>query len=375
LRDQAGLIVIDFIDMESNRNNSLVEKRLKEAMRHDRARIQIGSISPFGLLEMSRQRLRMSLIETSSEPCPYCEGTGIRRSTDSSALVVLRTVQEEANNKETSSLIVYVPTAVALYILNQKRQTLADIERSTDVSIILNADESLVPPALRVERLNADGKIELITQTTNNETPPAEEKVSRRKRRPRRRASSEVAAEKIEDGSSENNSQNKETNEAIFSDDESNEDKNPKRRRRGKRGGRRRRGRPEEDKNNEENSTQSVTEDKTSKADINADQDGPVEQPIKEVIDGKTDTITAKKRVSRRRSRKTNSEKKTTPTDAVTQTFGNEPDVSNVIENVTEPSQSDTKNTTGSQKTTVINVGDGSREVEDKPKKGWWWPR
>jgi ribonuclease E len=375
LRDQAGLIVIDFIDMESNRNNSLVEKRLKEAMRHDRARIQIGSISPFGLLEMSRQRLRMSLIETSSEPCPYCEGTGIRRSTDSSALVVLRTVQEEANNKETSSLIVYVPTAVALYILNQKRQTLADIERSTDVSIILNADESLVPPALRVERLNADGKIELITQTTNNETPPAEEKVSRRKRRPRRRASSEVAAEKIEDGSSENNSQNKETNEAIFSDDESNEDKNPKRRRRGKRGGRRRRGRPEEDKNNEENSTQSVTEDKTSKADINADQGGPVEQPIKEVIDGKTDTITAKKRVSRRRSRKTNSEKKTTPTDAATQTFGNEPDVSNLIENVTEPSQSDTKNTTGSQKTTVINVGDGSREVEDKPKKGWWWPR
>jgi len=373
LRDQAGLIVIDFIDMESNRNNSLVEKRLKEATRHDRARIQIGSISHFGLLEMSRQRLRMSLIETSSEPCPHCEGTGIRRSTDSSALVVLRTVQEEANNKETNSLIVYVPTAVALYILNQKRQTLADIERSTDVSIILNADESLVPPNLRVERLNANGKTELLTQNPNNDTPPAEEKTSKRKRRPRRRVSSDVVAETIEGVPSENNSQNKETTEAISSDDESNEDRNPKRRRRGKRGGRRRRGRSEEDKTSEENSTQSVTEDKTSEANIDSVQEGPVEQEIKEAMNSKIDSIPAKKRVSRRRSRKPNAEKKTTPTDAVTQEFGSEPDVSSLDENIPEPSATNSKNAAESPKSKVINIGDGSKEVEKKPKKGWWW--
>ncbi len=373
LRDQAGLIVIDFIDMESNRNNSLVEKRLKEAMRYDRARIQIGSISPFGLLEMSRQRLRMSLIETSSEPCPYCEGTGIRRSTDSSSLVVLRAIQEEANNKETSSLIVYVPTAVALYILNQKRQTLADIEKSTDVFITLNADESLIPPALRIERLNADGKIELVTQNPNNDTTPTEEKVSKRKRRPRRRVSSDIAAETVDGQPSKNNSQNKETTEAISSDDETSEDKNPKRRRRGKRGGRRRRGRSEEGDSSENNSTESVTEYKTSEADIDAVLEGPVEQTAKEVKDGEKDSIPAKKRVSRRRSTKTTAEKKTTATDAVLQTFGDASNVSALNENISEPSVTNKKNVAETPKTTVINIGDGSNVATEKPKKGWWW--
>jgi ribonuclease E len=373
LRDQAGLIVIDFIDMESNRNNSLVEKRLKEAMRYDRARIQIGSISPFGLLEMSRQRLRMSLIETSSEPCPYCEGTGIRRSTDSSSLVVLRAIQEEANNKETSSLIVYVPTAVALYILNQKRQTLADIEKSTDVFITLNADESLIPPALRIERLNADGKIELVTQNPNNDTTPTEEKASKRKRRPRRRVSSDIAAETVDGQPSKNNSQNKETTEAISSDDETSEDKNPKRRRRGKRGGRRRRGRSEEGDSSENNSTESVTEYKTSEADIDAVLEGPVEQTAKEVKDGEKDSIPAKKRVSRRRSIKTTAEKKTTATDAVLQTFGDASNVSALNENISEPSVTNKKNVPETPKTTVINIGDGSNVATEKPKKGWWW--
>ena len=124
LRDLAGLIVIDFIDMEVGRNNVKVEKRLKDAMRLDRARIQLGRISPFGLLELSRQRLRPSLIETSSEPCPYCAGSGIRRSTDSAALKVLRAIEEEGNRGNADSITVHVPTAVALYVLNQKRASL-----------------------------------------------------------------------------------------------------------------------------------------------------------------------------------------------------------------------------------------------------------
>ena len=101
--DLAGLIVIDFIDMDVTRNNTQVEKRLKDAMRNDRARIQIGRISPFGLLEMSRQRLRMSLIETSSEPCPFCGGTGIRRSTDSAAVTAIGTTFFDASRRGTSS--------------------------------------------------------------------------------------------------------------------------------------------------------------------------------------------------------------------------------------------------------------------------------
>ena len=113
LRDLAGLIVIDFIDMEINRNQIKVEKALKEAMRSDRARIKIGRISPFGLLELSRQRLRPSLIETTSEVCPHCGGTGTRRSTDSTALQMLRVIEEEAMRRRSSKIILYVPASVA----------------------------------------------------------------------------------------------------------------------------------------------------------------------------------------------------------------------------------------------------------------------
>jgi len=152
LRDLAGLIVIDFIDMEVRRNNTKVERQLKEAMRNDRARIQMGLISLFGLLELSRQRLRPSLIETSSEPCPHCSGMGIRRSTESAALNVLRAIEEEGNRNRSKEIIVHVSTEVALYILNQKRTTVADIENRYGFTVSLSADDSLIPPNHRIER-------------------------------------------------------------------------------------------------------------------------------------------------------------------------------------------------------------------------------
>src|SRR6185437_14881337 len=124
LRDLAGLIVIDFIDMEEYRNNNAVERRLKDAMRHDRARIQVGRISPFGLLELSRQRLRPSLLEASTQPCPHCGGTGHIRSTESTALHVLRAIEEEGMRRRSAEISVAVPSSVALYILNQKRGAL-----------------------------------------------------------------------------------------------------------------------------------------------------------------------------------------------------------------------------------------------------------
>ena len=155
LRDLAGLIVIDFIDMESSRNQMQVERRLKESMRHDRARIQIGRISHFGLLEMSRQRLRPSLAETSSVPCPHCDGTGLRRSTDSSALAILRAIEEEGVKQKADEITVYVASAVALYILNQKRATLTEIERRFLIHVVLVNDDTLIPPAHRIERTKA----------------------------------------------------------------------------------------------------------------------------------------------------------------------------------------------------------------------------
>ena len=125
LRDLAGLIVIDFIDMESKRHNAMVERRIKEALKNDRARIQVGHISHFGLLEMSRQRLRPSLAETSFIPCPHCGGTGHVRSTENAAIHVLRGIEDEGSKRRAAEIVVYVSTPVALYLLNHKRERLA----------------------------------------------------------------------------------------------------------------------------------------------------------------------------------------------------------------------------------------------------------
>lgn len=158
LRDLAGLVVIDFIDMEENRNNLAVERRLKEAMKNDRARVQIGRISPFGLMELSRQRLRPSMMEMNFEKCPHCSGIGYVRSVDSAALSVLRAIEEEGIRQRSAELVVHVPTKVALYILNQKRVTLGEIEQRYALHVLLHSDDTLVPPDYRLERSRARGK-------------------------------------------------------------------------------------------------------------------------------------------------------------------------------------------------------------------------
>ena len=155
LRDLAGLIVVDFIDMESRRNNAAVEKRMKDALKDDRARIQLGSISSFGLFEMSRQRLRPSLAETSFVPCPHCGGTGHVRSTETAALVVLRAIEEEGAKRRAAEILVHAASAIALYVLNHKRTRIAEIEARYGMSVSFAADESLLPPATRIEKLRA----------------------------------------------------------------------------------------------------------------------------------------------------------------------------------------------------------------------------
>ncbi|MBL8675834.1 MAG: ribonuclease E/G [Alphaproteobacteria bacterium] len=153
LRDLAGLIVIDFIDMEEDRNNETVERRLKDAMRHDRARVQVGKMSPFGLLELSRQRLRPNIIESTSLPCIACHGSGMVRSVESSSLHILRGIEEEAIQQKASALAVYVPTSIALYILNYKRDVLQNIENKWTISVQFSKDDTLIPPEFRIEHL------------------------------------------------------------------------------------------------------------------------------------------------------------------------------------------------------------------------------
>ncbi|HEV7324588.1 MAG TPA: ribonuclease E/G [Bosea sp. (in: a-proteobacteria)] len=144
LRDLAGLIVIDFIDMEENRNNRAVEKKLKECLKNDRARIQVGRISAFGLLEMSRQRIRTGVLESSSVPCPHCAGAGLVRSTPSIALQILRALEEALIKSASHNLEVRTRPEVALYVLNQKRAHLRDLEERFNIAITISADAALL---------------------------------------------------------------------------------------------------------------------------------------------------------------------------------------------------------------------------------------
>ncbi|HEY1721125.1 MAG TPA: ribonuclease E/G [Magnetospirillaceae bacterium] len=153
LRDLAGLIVIDFIDMEESRNNHAVERRIKDAMRLDRARIQLGRISPFGLLELSRQRLRPSLMESSFQLCSHCGGTGSVRSVESSAVHILRVIEEEGIRRRGGEIRVTVHTDIALYLLNQKRAALLDFESRYLLRVLVAGDGTLIPPTHRLERL------------------------------------------------------------------------------------------------------------------------------------------------------------------------------------------------------------------------------
>ncbi len=146
LRDLAGLIVIDFIDMDENRNNRSVERRLKECLKQDRARIQVGRISHFGLLEMSRQRIRASVLESSTEKCPHCGGTGHVRSVSSLALQVLRALEEQLMRGATHNFVARTRPDVALYVLNQKRAHLRSLEERFAVAITITADESVTAP-------------------------------------------------------------------------------------------------------------------------------------------------------------------------------------------------------------------------------------
>ncbi|SMQ65027.1 RNAse E [Devosia lucknowensis] len=152
LRDLAGLIVIDFIDMMENRSNRAVERKLKDCLKDDRARIQVGRISHFGLMEMSRQRIRFGVVESSTHKCPICDGTGLVRSTESLALMIMRHIEDHVLRKQGQSINVRVPVEVALYILNFKRETLTQLEIRNNLSITITADSKLAGHDFHIEK-------------------------------------------------------------------------------------------------------------------------------------------------------------------------------------------------------------------------------
>lgn len=290
LRDLAGLIVIDFIDMEEKRNNRAVEKKLKECLKNDRARIQVGRISHFGLLEMSRQRIRASVLESTTQVCSHCGGTGHVRSQSSVALHVLRGIEEYLLKNTTHDITVRTTPEIALYLLNHKRQTIVDYESRFGVTIIIGADNTVgtqhfaidrgepVENPVKIETLfnfaaipedddddivieaDEDEDEELEEKAASTEQQPAAARASenndgnrKRKRRRRRRGrtgdaqtasesaadtSSEDGDEDGDEGDEDDNGDNTEISAVSDSDDAQ---QKRKRRRRGKRGGRRNR--------------------------------------------------------------------------------------------------------------------------------------
>ncbi|MBI1239663.1 MAG: Rne/Rng family ribonuclease [Alphaproteobacteria bacterium] len=282
LRDMAGLIVIDFIDMDETRNNRAVEKRLKDCLRHDRARIQVGRISLFGLLEMSRQRLRAGVLEGSSVPCPHCQGSGMIRSVESMALRILRAIEESGAKNRSRAITVRAMPDVIAYLLNQKRHELAETEMRTELSVYAQADASLgtsefaidagVPATMRARRAETGaigpqtgldslietpfGEVIEATATIADDEDAAEvmagsaaadengdaERPSRRRRRRRRRSSSEGAAEAASDDAANDSDEGAESEAVAAATPEAGEDDSERRRRRrGRRGGRRHR--------------------------------------------------------------------------------------------------------------------------------------
>ncbi|WP_413709312.1 Rne/Rng family ribonuclease [Rhizobium sp. Rhizsp82] len=291
LRDLAGLIVIDFIDMEEKRNNRAVEKRLKECLKNDRARIQVGRISHFGLLEMSRQRIRASVLESTTQVCSHCGGTGHVRSQSSVALHVLRGIEEYLLKNTTHDITVRTTPDIALYLLNHKRQSIVDYETRFGVAIVIGADNSIGSQHFAIDRgepvenpvkietlfnfaaIPDDDDDDVVIEMDEEEDEELEEKAAsaerpaqqrsesdseggnrKRKRRRRRRggrggngdqasgleASAEDGADEAEGDEDEAEGDEAAATEARAEGDSDNEQRR-KRRRRGKRGGRRNR--------------------------------------------------------------------------------------------------------------------------------------
>ncbi|MBP1850556.1 Rne/Rng family ribonuclease [Rhizobium halophytocola] len=282
LRDLAGLIVIDFIDMEEKRNNRSVEKKLKDCLKNDRARIQVGRISHFGLLEMSRQRIRASVLESTTQVCPHCTGTGLIRSQSSVALHVLRGVEEYLLKATTHDITVRATPEIALYLLNQKRATITDYEKRFGVTITIDSDasvghqhfaidrgepvenpiriENLMPVAFAPEEDDYADEVEEDIEDEEVEDAPVAAKAPeagddqngrKRKRRRRRRnkngqgpdANGDDQGGDEDDGDEASADADQDGNSDEASSDDNGEDdgQRRKRRRRGKRGGRRNR--------------------------------------------------------------------------------------------------------------------------------------
>ncbi len=245
LRDLAGLVVIDFIDMDQHRNNRAVEKRMRDALADDRARVQMNKISQFGLMELSRQRRRRSLLEGSSASCEHCDGVGRKRSVDSSALKALRAIEEEGIRGHSKRIRIKVTPKVAQYLFNEKRDLLNEIEAGNGMFAEIIADPDLIRPAFEIERLGKKAD----TGADPLEEIAKEHRKSNKSRRSRGGNKPQNTQKSTQKGAQRGTQQDGEKKHAGQSDTDDNNKPTKSKRRRGRRGGRRRRGNQNRDAN------------------------------------------------------------------------------------------------------------------------------
>ncbi|MEP5758500.1 MAG: ribonuclease E/G [Litoreibacter sp.] len=294
LRDLAGLIVIDFIDMEERRNNNAVEKKLKDKLKTDRARIQVGRISGFGLLEMSRQRLRPGMLEATTQPCPSCHGTGLIRSDDSLALTILRSLEEEGTRKRSKEVLLKAPVAVINYLMNAKREHIAQIETRYGMSIRLEADPHKISPDFEIEKFKTATRVVQIA--TSNVI----------------QMDSHVDMSDVSDVDETQDAEVIEAETAPAATDESDEDR-PKRKRRRRRGGR---GRNRNREAGDENGSTENAEPVDGAVVNDADDDDPrpsakdVEEGKAEPVDATGEPVVAEKEASKPKTKRTRTRRK-----------------------------------------------------------------
>ncbi len=411
LRDLAGLVVIDFIDMEIHRNQTAVEHRLKEAMRKDRARIQIGRISPFGLLELSRQRLRPSITETMTEVCPHCGGSGIRRSIESTALHVLRGIEEEGARQRAKEMEVFVHSQVALYILNEKRDAVAEIEQKFEIKVVIMVDDGLIPPDFNINRTvtNKQANAKAKSSGSKASDPEADEssedqpkRKRRRRSRRRNRDEDEDAAKSPEGQASADEAEAGDSGDTTAEAAQTDKEKSnkPARRRRGRRGGHRRNRRTEaasetSSEDTSETTSESITEEISDDNNITTD-DTEVKTPKNKKADQAIDKTKAgakgeeekPKRRRRVRRKKATASKGDDKSDSKSKSkvssepASPEPEAEESKEAVTEPAaKPDSEHPDAAEQAepdepsynpNVTVVGDTSSDEGGNNRGGWW---
>ena len=343
LRDLAGLLVIDFIDMDENRNNRAVERKMKEALKSDRARIQVGRISSFGLMEMSRQRMRAGVLEGSSETCAHCNGSGMVRSVESRALHVLRQIDENAGKFSEGELTAQVPQDVAIYLLNQKRAQLAEIEARTGVTILVEIDNELTAMEMALilpnqTTSNGVSRMEGDPTAALDEAEGGKRKRRRRGGRNRKKSdddgeNNEVEAAEVDATDTVEDDDADNQNEVEASEDD--EDKPKRRRRRGRRGGRNRRRKGDDEASDTESDDEALAADG--------------EEPQKIIIEVKTDD------------------------DLVDASVAEEDAPQEANELATADLTDDGE--AGSEMEADVAEDDAEAPDDDKPKKRGWWQR